>query len=137
MPRSSSSFEDAIRKIVADEIQRTVGYRLDLLDRLSGVFANGALTATHLQKPNSSPAPVGTRTRAPNGASGRPCALIGCKKPARSKGYCANHYQKYRSLMSTGRLPSDWKEYAPANTVPDVVLPRRKRGPEGLGPRSL
>src|SRR4051812_3078335 len=35
------------------------------------------------------------RTRGQNGQNDRACALIGCKRPSRSKGYCAAHYQKY------------------------------------------
>lgn len=58
------------------------------------------------------------------GSNDRPCALEGCKRMARSKGYCAAHYQKFRNLSNSNRLPSDWKEYADPNTVQDVVLPR-------------
>lgn len=72
------------------------------------------------------------RTRASNGQNDRGCALIGCKRPARSKGYCAAHYQKYRSLDRTGRLPSDWKDFAPANSVKDVILPRGRAGAKAL-----
>lgn len=72
------------------------------------------------------------RTRAQNGQNDRGCALIGCKRPARSKGYCAAHYQKYRSLARTGRLPSDWKDFAPPASVKDVVLPRGRAGAKAL-----
>ncbi len=72
------------------------------------------------------------RTRAENGQNDRGCALIGCKRPARSKGYCAAHYQKYRSLDRTGRLPSDWRDFAPPNSVKDVILPRGRAGAKAL-----
>ena len=72
------------------------------------------------------------RTRAQNGQNDRGCALIGCKRPARSKGYCAAHYQKYRSLDRTGRLPSDWKDFAPPASVKDVILPRGRAGAKAL-----
>jgi hypothetical protein len=72
------------------------------------------------------------RTRAENGKNDRACALIGCKRPARSKGYCAAHYQKYRSLDRTGRLPSDWKDFAPPHSVKDVILPRGRAGAKAL-----
>ena len=67
-----------------------------------------------------------------SGANDRPCALIGCKRQARSKGYCAAHYQKLRNLSRTNRLPSDWKEYAAANSVADVVLPRGRAAAKAL-----
>ncbi len=74
----------------------------------------------------------GRRTRAQNGQNDRGCALIGCKRPARSKGYCAAHYQKYRSLDRTGRLPADWKDFAPPGSVKDVILPRGRAGAKAL-----
>lgn len=73
--------------------------------------------------------PKGTRTRA---SSARGCAIIGCKRPARSKGYCAAHYQKYRMLTRTKRLPSDWVDNADPGTVRDMVLPRGRAGAKAL-----
>ena len=57
-------------------------------------------------------------------AEERSCAVIGCSNPARSKGYCANHYQKLRNLQKTGRTPHDWQENASSQTVKNVELPR-------------
>jgi histone H1/5 len=54
----------------------------------------------------------------------RPCAIIGCKRPARSKGYCSAHYQKLRLLVKTNRRPEKWADDAAPQSVPDVVLPR-------------
>jgi hypothetical protein len=71
----------------------------------------------------------GART---NGQNDRGCALIGCKRPARSKGYCAAHYQKLRALQRTGRLPADWKDFAAPNSVKDLVLPRGRAGAKAL-----
>ena len=59
-------------------------------------------------------------------------ALIGCKRDARSKGYCAAHYQKLRMLSRTGRLPLGWAEYAQAHSVKDIVLPRGRAGAKAL-----
>ena len=64
--------------------------------------------------------------------SDRQCALIGCKRPARSKGYCAAHYQKYRMLSRSGRLPPGWVDDAAAQTVENVVLPRGRAGAKAL-----
>ncbi len=72
------------------------------------------------------------RVRAEAGANDRPCALVGCKNKARSKGYCAAHYQKLRNLSRTGRLPADWKEYAEPNSVSDIVLPRGRAAAKAL-----
>ena len=57
-------------------------------------------------------------------AAGRQCAVIGCKRPARSKGYCSAHYQKLRLLVKTGRRPASWVDDAAPHSVPEVVLPR-------------
>ena len=77
----------------------------------------------------------GKRTRAETGANDRPCALMGCKRQARSKGYCAAHYQKYSNLSRTRRLPSDWKEHAPPHSVKDIVLPRGRAAVKALRAR--
>ncbi len=58
----------------------------------------------------------------------RPCAIIGCRRDSRTKGYCAAHYQKLRMLIRTHRLPGDWKEFAPPQSVEDVTLPRGRAG---------
>lgn len=62
----------------------------------------------------------------------RLCALQGCKRPARSKGYCAAHYQKYRMLAKTDRLPADWVENAAPGSVKNLVLPRGRAGAKAL-----
>ena len=63
----------------------------------------------------------GRRTRLPAGGA---CAIIGCKRPSRTKGYCSAHYQKLRMLSRSNRRPGDWKDYAPPQSVTDLVLPR-------------
>ncbi len=65
----------------------------------------------------------------------RACAVMGCKRPARSKGYCSAHYQKLRLLIRTNRRPADWVDDAAPNSAKDVKLPRgraaaRERQPE-------
>jgi len=63
----------------------------------------------------------GRRTRLPAGGA---CAIIGCKRPSRTKGYCSAHYQKLRMLTRSNRRPPEWKDYAAAQSVPDLILPR-------------
>ncbi|NOJ57524.1 MULTISPECIES: hypothetical protein [Myxococcus] len=57
----------------------------------------------------------------------RACAVIGCKRPHRSQGYCAAHYQKRRLMVATGRLHAAWVEDAAPHSIPDVILPRGRR----------
>jgi hypothetical protein len=70
-------------------------------------------------------APV-TRARGrPKAAGGaQACAVIGCKRPSRSKGYCSAHYQKLRLLIRTGRRPKDWVDDARPQSARDMKLPR-------------
>ncbi|OJH36388.1 hypothetical protein [Cystobacter ferrugineus] len=64
---------------------------------------------------------------------GRRCAVIGCKRPARSKGYCSAHYQKLRLLVKSGRRPANWVDDAPAQSVAEVVLPRGRAASKARG----
>ena len=61
---------------------------------------------------------------APASSAGRACAVIGCRRPARSKGYCSAHYQKLRLLVKSGRRPPSWVDDAGPRSVPEIVLPR-------------
>jgi len=54
----------------------------------------------------------------------RPCGIMGCKRPARVKGYCAAHYQKLRNLRASSRLPSSWVDFPAPHSLADVKLPR-------------
>ncbi|RJS13959.1 cell wall protein [Corallococcus sp. H22C18031201] len=60
-------------------------------------------------------------------AEARACAVIGCRQPHRSLGYCAAHYQKRRLMVSTGRLHAAWVEDAAPHTLPDVFFARKRR----------
>ena len=62
----------------------------------------------------------------------RQCAVVGCDRPARSKGYCAAHYQKYRMLSLSGRLPASWVDDAAPQSVENIVLPRGRAGAKAL-----
>jgi hypothetical protein len=144
------SVEKAFREMVRQEVEAQIRPLQHALSRLQdGVADLGALrhALSPLQgllngkakrgpgRPPNAWGPkkkAGKRVRAEAGANDRPCALVGCKRQARSKGYCAAHYQKLRNLARTNRLPSDWKEYAAANSVEDVVLPRGRAAAKAL-----
>ncbi|WP_238539957.1 cell wall protein [Corallococcus macrosporus] len=74
--------------------------------------------------------PVGGRVRAEEGS--RACAVIGCDRPSRSKGYCSAHYQKLRLLMRTNRRPAAWTDDAPPQSVEEVTLPRGRAASKAL-----
>lgn len=76
-------------------------------------------------------APTGAR-RGPKPVNNRPCAIKDCARPARTKGYCAAHYQKLRMLARTDRLPPGWKDFADPHSVEDVVLPRGRAASKAL-----
>jgi hypothetical protein len=144
------SVEKAFRELVRQEIEAHVRPLQSAMQRLQegladlGALRNALSPLTGLlggkiKRGPGRPAGAvnkakrgGKRVRAESGANDRPCALIGCKRQARSKGYCAAHYQKYRNLARTDRLPSDWKEYASPNSVTDVVLPRGRAAAKAL-----
>jgi len=65
-------------------------------------------------------------------AAGRRCAVIGCKRPSRSKGYCSAHYQKLRLLVKSGRRPDNWVDDAKPQSVQEVVLPRGRAASKAL-----
>lgn len=71
-------------------------------------------------RPPSQPAKTSTETIGGDG-----CAVIGCSNTARSKGYCAAHYQKLRALTKSGRAEAfGWLEGASPQSVANPVLPR-------------
>ncbi len=89
--------------------------------------------------PAAAPAPKGKAVAAAPSAERR-CAVIGCKRPSRSKGYCSAHYQKLRLLIRTNRRPADWVDDAKPQSARDLKLPRgraaaRERTPAPAPPR--
>lgn len=138
------SVEKALKELIREEVETQLRPLRGTLDQLAGLTslahrlsALGAVFGGPGRRGPGRPRKNGAlgkgrRTRAPDGASDRPCALDGCKKKARSKGYCSAHYQKYRNLAKTHRLPGDWTEYAPPGSVKDVVLPRGRAAAKAL-----
>jgi hypothetical protein len=141
------SVDKMLRDMVADEVAsalRPVHAALAELQGNSAIIARlaAALGQPIKRGPGRPPknlfAPVkvarGGAKRGRKASSGdkRECAVIGCGRPARSKGYCAAHYQKFRMLDRTGRLPSDWVADASPSSVKNIALPRGRAGAKAL-----
>jgi hypothetical protein len=114
------SLDNTIRELVAAEVARALA---PLRAQLK------ALASTSNKRGPGRPV---NDSAARTSNAGRKCALQGCGRPARSKGYCAAHYQKYRQLERTGRLPADWKADAKPNSVRNVKLPRGRAGAKAI-----
>lgn len=152
MPRGrppSHSVENAFRSLIRSEIAaqlqplqtavrdlqaraEDLGLLQELAEQLSPLASLLAPLTGQPPTRRTAVRPAGRRSVKP-GRRGRPagrsvaaraCAIIGCKRPARSKGYCGAHYQKLRMLTRTHRKPSAWTDFPPPNSVPDLVLPR-------------
>mgnify|MGYP001565075755 CR=1 FL=1 len=139
------SVDKVLREMVADEVARALGPVHAALAELQGNGAIIARLASALGQPLGKRGPGrppknvfavkaargGKRGRKASGDK-RECAVIGCGRPARSKGYCAAHYQKYRMLDRTGRLPADWVADASPSSVKNIALPRGRAGAKAL-----
>lgn len=77
--------------------------------------------------------PTARRGRKPMPAGSRKaCAIQGCGRPERTKGYCAAHYQKLRMLEKTHRRPDTWVDFPTPGSVPELPLPRGRAGSKAL-----
>jgi len=135
-----------------------MGENLDVLEELEDIIYRLAPLATRMQSMQlalpvlelagtargrsgavESPVPPARRGRPPAAvarggeeAAGRRCAVIGCKRPSRSKGYCSAHYQKLRLLVKSDRRPDSWVDDAKPQSVQEVVLPRGRAASKAL-----
>ncbi len=138
------SFDKMLRDMVRDEVQRAVAplqaslanleAQTAVVSRLAAAFGGGVVRRGPGRPPKALALVGGGKRgggRRPRGEK-RACALVGCKNPARSKGYCAAHYQKYRNLSKTGRLPADWVADAAPHSVKNIKLPRGRAGAKAL-----
>jgi hypothetical protein len=142
------SIDKAFRDVIREEIKQYIAPIVskvealekshgNVFDRIKQAFAEGPGRAVVKSiKPGKSPAVRAAPAKASAAKDAKEgadiCALIGCGRPARSKGYCAAHYQKYRMLQKTNRLPPEWVEYAKAGTVQNITLPRGRAGAKAL-----
>jgi|GEM_PF-599592 len=140
--QSGMSFDQQLRAMIQEEIRGAISPLANAIQELQQVGDVASQLRSLLgQGPKRGPgrppkvaADVSATTGAKRGRKpGRPvveghgCAVIGCKRPARSKGYCSAHYQKRRMLERTRRLPSDWVENAAPQSAKDLVLSRGRR----------
>ncbi|MBM4779808.1 MAG: cell wall protein [Archangiaceae bacterium] len=138
-----SSFDQLLRSMVQAEVAGAIAPLADALQQQGEVLARfAAAFGAPLKRGPGRPRKLAfgtvaapSKARAVNvraAAGEEACAVIGCKRPARAKGYCAAHYQKYRNLKATGRLPADWKDGAAPQSVEDIKLPRGRAGAKAL-----
>jgi hypothetical protein len=126
------SVDKAFRKMVSAEVEQQLKAFQAMLERDVGALRSlaqqlGLLEAVRRGpgRPPGSGRKAGVRrgrkTKLPAGGA---CAIVGCRRPSRTKGYCSAHYQKLRMLSRSNRRPADWKDYAPPQSVAELVLPR-------------
>lgn len=136
------SVDQLLRSMVQAEVERVVAPMMsalqqqgEVLNRFAAAFGSPLKRGPGRPRKNAfaSSAKVKRGPGRPRGSGGDArCAIIGCKRNARAKGYCPAHYQKYRNLSKTGRLPSDWVEHAKPQSVKNLVLPRGRAGAKAL-----
>jgi hypothetical protein len=138
---TNMSVDRALKEMIADEVERAIAPLAEAIDELrtgGGVAHQLAALLNGGRRGPGRPARalklLGRVGRKAARAAGpkKGCAIKGCKNAMRSKGYCSAHYQKYRMLERTHRLPADWKEYAAVGTVKDVKLARGRAGARAL-----
>lgn len=105
----------AIRNIVREELSQALG---------GVVAAPAAIGARRVGRPPGRRIAAGRKARgaaatAEEGAKN--CEVVGCKRPYRSQGYCAAHYQAARKY--------EWPMPAPKNFSPPA-RPARGRPPK-------
>jgi hypothetical protein len=135
------SVDKAFREMVSAEVeqqlktfQNTIARDLaalrafaERLGPIAGLLGIGALPLPRRgpgRPPGSGRKTASRRGRGTRLPAGGACAIIGCKRASRTKGYCSAHYQKLRMLSRSNRRPGDWKDYASPQSVTDLVLPR-------------
>ncbi len=114
-------FEQALRTAFRDEFAGPVSELAAALLRIADGLS-GRLTRT----------PVPARVQAPPAEPLAPpppaCAVINCRLPRGSLGYCVIHAQRRRQMIASHRLHAQWVENAAPHSVPDVIPPRKRRG---------
>jgi len=132
-PTSTLSIEADFRAALEDELARPLASLVARLTEVAKRIAPGRQQDVLRQRPghNVRPTPPAQTQRQPPlpppAPTARACAVIDCKRPRLSQGYCGAHYQKRRLMIATGRLHAAWVEGAPPQSIPEVNLPRGRR----------
>lgn len=140
----TTTTEGLLEQLVRGELQRVLAPVIDAIIKMQGGKTSPHISVTETAAPApvkrgrvavrrgkpASAAPVkakaSKKTRAADAAA---CAVIGCDKPARSRGLCAVHYQKMRNLLKRGELPETWKKDAhEPQSLKDIKLRRGRPG---------
>ncbi|WP_244238922.1 cell wall protein [Corallococcus carmarthensis] len=119
---------------LAERLEEVAQLLRDTVAKLGGVVTSAPAAKAPLASA-AKPSKPGTAKAAQEDGT-RVCAIKGCGKPSRTKGYCAAHYQKLRNLEKTKRRPADWVDDAKPNTVEDVLLPRGRAASKALAEAS-
>ncbi|UYI25818.1 cell wall protein [Myxococcus xanthus] len=124
--------ESEFRAAIREEVAGPVAALAAALSRLARRFSEKpqpvrAVRTASPAQPTEASQPVRVKPTPAAAPMARACAVIGCKRPHRSQGYCAAHYQKRRLMVATGRLHAAWVEDAAPHSIPDVILPRGRR----------
>jgi hypothetical protein len=131
------SVDKMLRDMVAEEVARAIGplsAQLAFVERFAAAMGQPLKRGPGRPPKSAGAVVVAAKRGRPvgSGRGGRACAIKGCGKKMRSKGYCAAHYQKFRMLEKTNRLPADWVADAAPNSVKNISLPRGRAGAKAL-----
>jgi len=96
-----SAMRDSIRRIVQEELAVALG----------GAAAPASPRQTRVARAGKV---AGRRGGARAAAGQRMCEVVGCKRPYRSQGYCAAHYQSARKHGWPMPAPKDFRAPPPA-----------------------
>ncbi|WP_371878316.1 cell wall protein [Corallococcus exiguus] len=119
---------------LADRLEDAAQMLRDTVAKLGGMVTPAPSAKVPLASA-AKPSKPGKARAAPADGT-RVCAIKGCGKPSRTKGYCAAHYQKLRNLEKTNRRPPAWADNANPNSVEDVQLPRGRAASKALAEAS-
>lgn len=119
------TLEDMVREAVRTMVREELSMALGAVATQAAPAA-AAPSARRVGRPRGRPVATAA-ARGPRVDAGKLCAVVGCKRPYRSQGYCAAHYQAARKY--------DWPMPAPTSFQPPP-RPARGRPPKEGGSES-
>lgn len=141
----TTTTEGLLERLVRSELRRAMAPVTDALIKMQGgkvspeaaevatpapVRRGRPASAVKREKPvSAAPAKANKKAGKKSPSAGTACAVIGCDKPARSRGLCAVHYQKMRNLLKRDELPQAWrKDSHEPQSLQDIKLRRGRPG---------